>query len=91
MFRPERGNASFSAASPSMTTKYFQIRYNKVKEVTESFHCPIVCFENSEGNAESFVVFIPLFSDKTAKPLNRTALVAYPMQAVLLIMSPKRR
>lgn len=50
-----------------------------------------VSVKGSNENAESLVRSIQLCSDKTAMMLNITALVAYPMHAILVYVSTRRR
>lgn len=91
MFRSERGNALTRAASATMTTKYLPTCYEVVKMVVKGAgRSGSLGIENSDGNEESVVSFIPLSAHRTVTTIERTALGIYPMQTALLNMFFRR-
>lgn len=47
--------------------------------------------ENGDGNEDSYVRFVQVFSEKKATALKRTALVVCPVHIILLIFQARRR
>lgn len=82
------GNALSSTAFSCMATEYARACYEEVKkEVTGYHNSGNVSVENGDGNAESFVGFIQIFSDKMATPHKNATLVVYTVCAILLHVS----
>lgn len=83
-------NAFSGVVSQSMTMDYVLICYKKLKEVTASYHSVNVWIEKGDGDVESFVAFVQLFSHKTATRLESTGLAAYPVLSIVLNVSARR-
>lgn len=71
-----------------MATECAQTCYKEAnKEVMGSRNSGILRIENNDGNGESFVNYIQLFSDKVETTFRSTALVAHPVHAFFRNMS----
>lgn len=57
----------------------------------ESLDSRLVWSERGNGNSESFVGFVQIFSDTTVTTLESAALVAYPVHVILLNVSLFKR
>lgn len=88
VFRPGKMGEDIKVKSPSMGTKCFERCYGEVKkEVMGSFESGDIWNERRGEGRETFVGFAQIFSDKTATSRKGSALVAYPVHAVLLNLS----
>lgn len=83
-FDPCHGNAFSRVDSLSMTTDYIRASFEEPeKEVTVPRDNDNVWIENIERSVEFFDPFGQLFSDKSARTLKSTALVAFPVYVIL--------
>lgn len=85
MFLLDRRTAISTVAFPSMTTDYTKAYYVYVmKALMGSQNGESVWTRKNYRDAESFVGFVKLFSDRTAPMLESTKLLAISTNAILL-------